>query len=302
MNESIAISPATNASAGSAGLPAGHIDEGAPAHDPALYSPMGDAFGVETLDDIGPDEIEFYKKNGYLVVRRAFTPAEIADGIAGLLSLIMGGRPDFKDIWFEAAAKDILPTLTVEQRQDAVRKIASFVRYDARLHAMAQHAKLLSIIRRLCDDREPALFQDMALVKPPRLGREKPWHQDAAYFDFPLGTPIVGVWIALDAATVENGCMQFLPGRHRDGPILHFKRRDWQICDTEMMGQRSTAAPLEPGGLLLFDALLPHGTPANNSERRRRALQFHYAPRDAMKAPPEQRLAIFGSEGKNVSC
>jgi hypothetical protein len=93
------------------------------------------------------------------------------------------------------------------------------------------------------------MFQDMALLKPPMLGREKPWHQDHAYFDYPLGTPIVGVWIALDEATVENGCMQFLPGQHRD-PIIHFQRRDWQICDSTILGRESVAAPLKPGGIL----------------------------------------------------
>ena len=56
----------------------------------------------------------------------------------------------------------------------------------------------------------------MALLKPPR-GREKPWHQDHAYFNLPLDTPIVGVWIALDEATPENGCMHVIPGSHREG-------------------------------------------------------------------------------------
>ncbi|WP_269542094.1 phytanoyl-CoA dioxygenase family protein [Cerasicoccus fimbriatus] len=39
------------------------------------------------------------------------------------------------------------------------------------------------------------------------MGREKPWHQDKAYFDFPLNDRVVGVWIALGEATVANGCM-----------------------------------------------------------------------------------------------
>jgi phytanoyl-CoA hydroxylase len=96
--------------------------------------------------------------------------------------------------------------------------------------------------------------------------------------------------------------MQLLPGRHREGPIIHFKKRDWQMCDDAVLGQQSVAAPLAPGGALFFDGLLPHGTPHNNSPKRRRALQFHYAPVDAVRTSDEARLAIFGSEGKNVSC
>jgi phytanoyl-CoA hydroxylase len=226
----------------------------------------------------------------------------VASALAGVVDLIMGKVPTFNGITFEAGAKAILPTLSVEQRQDAVRKVWFFVNHEARLKAISHHAKVLAAVRKLMGDREPEMFQDMCLVKPPRLGREKPWHQDHAYFDYPLGTPVVGTWIALDAATIENGCMQLLPGRHREGPIVHFQRRDWQICDNVILGTRSVAAPLPPGGMLFFDGLLPHGTPHNASANRRRALQFHYAPAGITKTTAEERMKHFGSEGKNVSC
>ena len=69
-----------------------------------------------------------------------------------------------------------------------------------------------------------------------------------------------------------------------------------------MMGCEAVAVPLKPGGLLLFDGLLPHGTPHNNSGERRRAIQYHYAPDTATKVEDEYRLGIFGSEGKGVTC
>lgn len=279
------------------------IDPGADMHAPELYQPVGAGFGVEHFEDIGPAEIAHYHEQGYLIVRQAFNPAEVRDALLGLVDLIMGKDPTFTSIMFEAKAQAILPTLGVEARQDAVRKIMFFVEHDARLKAISHHAKLLQAVQTLLGAREPQMFQDMALIKPPRLGREKPWHQDNAYFNYPLGTPVVGVWIALDEATIENGCMQFLPGQHKTGPKIHFQRRDWQICDTDILGQRSVAAPLKPGGLLFFNGLLPHGTPHNASEKRRRALQFHYAPADVAQRPDsEERLRHFGSEGKDVTC
>ncbi|MCF3649908.1 phytanoyl-CoA dioxygenase family protein [Synoicihabitans lomoniglobus] len=278
------------------------FDEGAELHAPELYRPTSTAPQVDTLADIGPAEIAFYREHGYLSVRQAYTPAEVDDAMAGLSSLVMGEKPDFKDVYFEAAARDRLPQMKAEERLDAVRKLGCFVDHEARLKAISHHAQLLSVVTRLLDDQEPEMFQDMALLKPPRIGREKPWHQDHAYFDYPLDAKIVGVWIALDEATIDNGCMQLLPGRHREGPQIHFKRRDWQICDKAVLGQESVAAPLKPGGLLLFDAKLPHGTPHNTSPNRRRALQFHYAPTGLKNAPTAERLEHFGSEGKNVSC
>ena len=60
--------------------------------------------------------------------------------------------------------------------------------------------------------------------------------------------------------------------------------------------------PLEPGGVLLFDGLIHHGTPANRTNLRRRAVQFHYTGRNAIWTSQEARLAIFGPEGKDVTC
>jgi copper chaperone CopZ len=70
----------------------------------------------------------------------------------------------------------------------------------------------------------PERFQDMALLKPPRLGREKPWHQDAAYFRGSDPHLMFGVWIALDPATRENGCMEVIPRSHLAGPAPHVPR------------------------------------------------------------------------------
>ena len=49
-------------------------------------------------------------------------------------------------------------------------------------------------------------------------------------------------------------------------------------------------------------AAVDHGTPTNTASERRRALQFHYAPADAARISTEQRMAVFGAEGKSVTC
>ncbi len=276
------------------------IEEDVAEHAPGLYLPHACAQQIPDLNAVGDSEIRFYKSWGYLSVAKAFSHEETQSAKAGLLDLIMGRHPDFNGVLFEARAREHLNTLGLEERQDAVRKLSNFLNHEERLRALAFHPSLLEVIERLLGDT-PVLFQDMALLKPPRMGREKPWHQDLSYFNYEHTSPVVGVWIALDEATIENGCMQLLPGEHRE-PILHWKRRDWQICDSEIAGRHSTAAPLLPGGALIFDGLLPHGTPHNSSSHRRRALQFHYIGKNAAAIPASKRMAVFGSEGKNVSC
>ena len=192
-----------------------------------------------------------------------------------MIHLMDGKCPDFRAIQFEPKLVKRKDALEGQERRDAIRKIFGFVDYESRLNAMAAHSGLLGVLEQMMGDT-PELFQDMALVKPPRYGSEKPWHQDCAYFNLPEGTTVVGVWIALDAATPENGCLHIIPGSNIEGPMVHFKRRDWQICDTDVPVGRDTMVPLKPGGCLFWHGLTHHGSPANQSGQRRRALQFHY--------------------------
>ncbi len=277
------------------------FDEEIAACSPDLYRYGALAEGIQGFDAITDAERERFFEDGFLVVHDAFTAAEVRSALAGMLDLIDGQNPAYRGIQYEGKARALIDTMTRDRKQDTVRKLWRFVDYDQRLKATSEHPAMIATVTRLMGDI-PVLFQDQALLKPPLIGREKPWHQDNAYFNVPPETPIIGAWIALDEATPENGCMFVIPGSHRAGPVVHFKRRDWQICDTDVATDRSIAVPLKPGGCLLFHGLLHHGTPPTRSERRRRALQFHYRPASVTTIDASERLAVFGSEGKDVSC
>lgn len=258
--------------------------------------------GIDGLQNVSHDDIQFFRDYGYLVVENAFTSEAIEAGLTDLVNLIAGKNPEFSSIHYEAKAREIIDSIEGEARQDIVRKIAHFVGYAPALNALAQHPMLLTVLQQMIGE-EPTMFQDMGLIKPPHIGREKPWHQDFAYFNLPQGTQVVGVWIALDEATIENGCMHIIPGTHHEGPQIHFQRRDWQICDTDVQVNRCMAVPLKPGSCLFFDGLLHHGTPPSQSDKRRRAVQYHYKPGSiAMLNDDSDRLEHFGEEGKNVEC
>ncbi len=141
------------------------------------------------------------------------------------------------------------------------------------------------------------LYQAMALLKPAAGGREKPWHQDHSYFELAVGTAVVGVWLAIDEATPDNGCMHLLDGGHRAGPRPHFAVRDWQLFNSDMLGVGSVAVPLAPGGAMFFDGLLPHGTPTNHSQSRRRAVQLHFCPAGSRRVAKAEWFSTFGDRG-----
>ena len=270
-------------------------------HEPSLYETTRRADYLDTLDDIDDHQIARFHEQGYLAIQRAFTPQQIESAGQAMWDLIDGKCQDFKGVMAEAAKRGHFSELTGETRRDSVRKIWKFVNHDTRLNDLAHDPKILSVLSRMMNDT-PVLFQDMGLIKPPHIGREKPWHQDCAYFNYPVGTTVVGVWIAIDAATEENGCLHIIPGSHREGPIPHFRRRDWQICDTDVAVPRNVTVPLNPGGCLFWHGMTHHGSPTNQSAHRRRALQYHYRPESTEETTAKERLAIYGGDELGVTC
>ncbi len=262
----------------------------------ALVTPID---GFAAFDDA---MMEQYESLGFVSVANAFSPQEVSDVIGAMQEVVSGEVPERTQLQFEFAAKGRLDEIPIEDRLDYVRKFMWFSHLHPATTAMMQDPALLAVVERILG-AEAEMFQDMALLKPPGIGREKPWHQDHAYFNLPPGTKVVGVWISLDVATPENGCMYFLPGKHKDGPAPHWNRRDWQICDSDILtGSGQVAAPLPSGGCLIFDGFTPHGTPMNRTNTRRRAVQYHYVAKGTPRTTTEERIAVFGTEGRDVSC
>jgi ectoine hydroxylase-related dioxygenase (phytanoyl-CoA dioxygenase family) len=273
-----------------------------PEHAPDLYEYAAIAETVNGLDAVTDAHVARYHEQGFLAVENAYTPAEVRTALEALNDLIAGRVPAFQNIQFRADVRDRLDTMSFEERLDSVRRMLYFTEHEPRLKAFALKPQLLEVVGRLLG-AEARLFQDMALIKPP-AGREKPWHQDHAYFELSPATRVVGVWIALDAAGVDNGCMRVMPGRRRREKFPHFQIRDLQICDRDMAGLQAerVAVPLQPGGCLLFDSFIPHGTPSNHTVTRRRAVQFHYFTDAAEPITADERVALWGGEAKGLAC
>ncbi len=127
--------------------------------------------------------------------------------------------------------------------------------------------------------RQPLLLQSMYLFKQAGIGAEVGWHQDAAFlYTDPIS--VVGFWLALEDATVRNGCLLALPGAHR-GPL----RRRFREVGGRLILQEIDATPWpeEPpvalevrrGALVVLHGLLPHASGANRSARSRHAYALH---------------------------
>jgi len=248
---------------------------------------------------ISDEHVRQFRVRGFIACDGVFPAERVTSAKAAVRDLISRNDPPFPHLDLEKVTD--AQQASGPGREDYVRKLWSFVDADSRLKAMADDPTLVAIVERLTGSAV-ALFQDMAMLKPPRVGREKPWHQDMAYFrlDFPDG--VVGAWIALDEATPENGCMHAVPGSHLQGPQPHYHDRDCQLPDDVIALNRSVVIPLRPGGTMFFHSLLHHGTPPNTSASRRWALQFHYAATNCHRVSLEEHAKLYHDSAGYAGC
>ena len=110
----------------------------------------------------------------------------------------------------------------------------------------------------------------------------QPWHQDSFYFPFEPARPVLGVWLAVTEATLENGCLHVLPGSHIEPVHEHVPdaRPGAQYGYVEIVDHDMNASVpvlMQPGDLLLFDSHLMHRSTDNTSPGMRAAMVYHYA-------------------------
>jgi phytanoyl-CoA hydroxylase len=165
---------------------------------------------------------------------------------------------------------------TFDEINGHVRKFMCFCNEDEVFQRLVSPGNRLGGVVSSLIGPDPILFQEMALVKPPFVGSEKPWHQDNAYFSVSQLDQVIGVWIALDDAGVENGCMHVIPGGHTEGAFRHHHGLDCEIDPGLLKSHRVRPVPIPAGGAMFFHGMIPHQTPPNRSAQRRRALQFHF--------------------------
>ena len=145
------------------------------------------------------------------------------------------------------------------------------------------------------------LLQSMYIFKQPNIGGEVTCHQDGTFL-YTEPIDIVGLWFALEDATIENGCLWAIPGEHRRGLKSRWVRSrdggmEFEIYDKEPWPENELV-PLEvkKGSLILLHGLLPHRSFENRSPHSRHAYTLHLI-RAGAKYPSDnwlQRSALRG--------
>jgi phytanoyl-CoA hydroxylase len=166
---------------------------------------------------------------------------------------------------------------------------------------LAEHSGVLDCVARLIGDDVQVQHIKLA-TKPLETGQgEVAWHQDFAFVPH-TNTDLVAAFVYLDDATVENGCMAFVPGSHRLGPLSHYDEAAGEFTSTCQESARAlalaepVALPVRAGGISLHHCLVLHSSYPNVSARPRRGAVVQYRAADAMQLGGP----VFDDTGRQV--
>jgi phytanoyl-CoA hydroxylase len=225
------------------------------------------------------DQVAAYERDGFVAVPQLLSPEEVEALRRRTEAIILGEvamPPEFeKYLQIEPSLAGQEPT--GRERLNAVRKLWQLWKFDPVFEALIRHPAILDVVESLIGP-DIKFFGDQMLLKPPFHGSAKPMHQDSPYW--PIDPPaLVTCWIALDDATVENGCMRFLPGSHRRGIIPHRHLEGPHLIPEEYESMDTTGevcVELKAGGASFHHSCTLHETSANTTPYPRRAHTLAY--------------------------
>ncbi|MEM9248811.1 MAG: phytanoyl-CoA dioxygenase family protein [Pseudomonadota bacterium] len=210
---------------------------------------------------------EDFRRNGYVIYENALSPDELAG--------------------FRKACEDLLAEPVSDGGTDGKHKIGlgAARRFLAHRHEefpavndFILGGKMAEIGNDLLGTA-PYLFNEQFVVKGAGKGASFAWHQDGAYVGFDH-KPYITVWIALDDATEDNGCVYIQPRDLDAKPGLD--PHEWQDDTNELNGYTGddpgTPMVCKAGTIVVFSSLTLHSSGANTTGKQRRAFICQYSP------------------------
>ncbi|HET6384288.1 MAG TPA: phytanoyl-CoA dioxygenase family protein [Armatimonadota bacterium] len=222
-------------------------------------------------DELSEAQVESYQKNGFLLVESFLDREEMEEwrrcteeAVAERLKSVGLHNQSNPDDYY---AKVFTQCLRLVNTHEGMRRLL----FDPRLGKMAATLAGVDGIR---------IWHDQALIKP-AYGNPTAWHLDNPYWSFTSPNSI-SIWVALDDATLQNGCMYYIPGsqkgdRHENVGIGHNIGALF-TAHPEWLKQEPVPAPCPAGSAVFHNGLTAHGAGCNMTPRPRRAMTCAYMP------------------------
>ena len=203
-------------------------------------------------------EVATYHEKGYVVPDYRL-PEETLQRIRSDHDRLLAKHPDFRD------------------------NCSALLSYDLGFLNYARDPGILDMAAQLIGP-DICLWNMSFFAKPALNGKKTPYHQDGEYWPIqPLAT--CTVWIAIDEATEENGCLKYIPGSHKDTRLMaHEVKPDAdytlnrELAKSEYDESIAENLILPAGGMALHDIYIAHGSEENRSVKPRRGMTLRLMP------------------------
>lgn len=225
-------------------------------------------------------QIQSYRNNGFIALEDFLSPEELEHWRKVVTDAVKergGIKIPGKDIKIGEAdginedadyfGKVFDQLLNLWQTNDEVKELM----FDKQIGKMAAELAGIDGIR---------IWHDQALIKRP-WANPTAWHLDTPFWSF-SDRNAISIWVALDDATLENGCLFFIPGSHKQtnfDKITIGRNMDgiFEIYP-QLKNTRPVAAPMKAGSCSFHNGLTIHGANANMTNGYRRAMTCAFMP------------------------
>lgn len=213
---------------------------------------------MRTSMPLSEAEVERYHEDGYVIPEYQL-PEEALQGIRADYDCLLTRHPEFRDY---------CPML---------------LRYDLSFLNYVRDPNIFDMVAQVIGP-DVILWNSSFFAKSAVTGKKTPWHQDGEYWPLrPLAT--CTVWLAIDDATVENGCLKFMLASHKRKELRpHRTNNDpnftlhQELLETEYDDDKAVPLKLKAGQMSLHDVYLLHGSEANDSGKPRRDITMRFMP------------------------
>ncbi len=223
----------------------------------------------------------YYKESGFLIAEKLLSEQEIAEIKNESIEIFRGKRGDIEGI---IKSDDSASDFEILKNYIAIHfphKISPVIL------EYVKHPLISNILTKIIGPNVKSM-QSMLFVKGPGKPGQS-WHQDEYYIPT-RDRSLTGVWIAVDDAEIENGCLWVIPDSHKNMPIKHRipyngdQYGDVDLCELNPFSEND-AIPVEvkKGDVVFFNGYLFHSSLRNKtSDRFRTALVSHYMSAESM--------------------
>ncbi|MGD9765791.1 MAG: phytanoyl-CoA dioxygenase family protein [Candidatus Binatia bacterium] len=248
------------------------------------------------LHEVTEADVAYYEENGFVCLRQMFD-SEWVERMRGAIEDVYGQGPQFMKMNPDGTPGKFWVNLYVWNFNDDFR-------------AFAFESPAAQIASKLMKSSRINMISDVIFHKAPKSPHPTPWHQDQPYW-FVDGWQVCGLWVALDAVTLESGAVEYIKGSHKWGKWYEpesfdvtgkygpFRGEDTEEMKAAMDDKTSdgfepmpnisaerdkyeiVSFDTEPGDCIVNHFLTVHSARGNPTQRNRRAIAFRFAGDDA---------------------